>query len=442
MNAFLLRLAALGVAGGLCLPLAAQQTPAKTSFVPSDELNKELPKWLRFSGDYRARLEGFTGGAFKKDNSDAYLLNRFRVNLLIKPTSWLKFYAQGQDARVFWKNQNPAAPPFQNTMDLRLAYMEIGETEKGIAALRVGRQELVFGDQRLIGHANWLNTARSFDAVRATFRYQGYRLDAFASTVVNPVDGTFDHHAAGNNFHGLYGGIEKLVPKAVIEPYLLWRLSPRLTTETGTRGNLDSKTIGVRWVGKIPANFDYGVEIAGQTGSLGTDSVGAWAGHWVMGYTAAKFRYKPRFIAEYNYASGDGNAKDGKRGTFDQLYPTGHDKYGLADQVGWRNIHDVRGGVEFKPRAKWLVSGIYHNYWLASSTDALYSAAGAAVVRSANGTAGRHVGQELDFQAMYTLSKQVQIGGGFGRLFTGEFLNKTTQGKDYNFPYLMFGYGF
>jgi len=62
MNAFLSRLAALGVAGVLCLPLAAQQTPAQTSFVPSDKLNKELPKWLRFSGDYRARLEGFTGG--------------------------------------------------------------------------------------------------------------------------------------------------------------------------------------------------------------------------------------------------------------------------------------------------------------------------------------------------------------------------------------------
>src|SRR5713226_1296902 len=163
MNALLVRLAALCVAGGLCLPLAAQQTPVTTSLVPSDELNKELPKWLRFSGDYRARLEGFSGGGYKKDNDDAYLLNRFRVNLLIKPASWLKFYAQGQDARVFWKNQNPAAPPFQNTFDLRLAYMEIGETEKGIAGLRVGRQELVFGDQRLIGHLNWVNTARSFD---------------------------------------------------------------------------------------------------------------------------------------------------------------------------------------------------------------------------------------------------------------------------------------
>jgi hypothetical protein len=418
------------------------QQPAQTAFVPSEELNKELPKWLRFSGDYRARLEGFTGGAFKPDNSDAYLLNRFRINMMIKPVSWLKFYAQGQDARVFGKNQKPAAPPFQDTMDLRMAYVEIGEAEKGFAFMRVGRQELVFGEQRLLGHLNWVNVARTFDAVRATFHYKGYRLDAFASSVVNIRDGEFNKRSDGNNLHGLYGGMEKLVPKALIEPYLLWRLAPRLTTEAGARGNLDFRTVGFRWVGKLPLNFDYGTEIARQVGSLATDDIGAWAGHWVIGYTAGKIPYKPRFVGEYNYASGDRDPRDGKRGTFDQLYPTPHNLYGLADQIGWRNIHHLRTGVEFKPRPKWAVSSFYHSYWLASARDALYGASGAAVARSIDGTAGTRVGQELDGQFMYTLSKQVQIGAGYAHFFTGEFLKKTTPGKAYNSPYLMVAYAF
>ena len=37
------------------------------------------------------------------------------------------------------------------------------------------------------------------------------------------------------------------------------------------------------------------------------------------------------------------------RQTFDQLYPTGHDKLGLTDQVGWRNIHHLREGIEITP---------------------------------------------------------------------------------------------
>ena len=39
-------------------------------------------------------------------------------------------------------------------------------------------------------------------------------------------------------------------------------------------------TTGARLVGKLPARLDYNVEMAVQRGSLGPDSVRAWAGHW------------------------------------------------------------------------------------------------------------------------------------------------------------------
>src|SRR5688572_25948514 len=145
--------------------------PTARTFVPSDELNAQLPKWLRFNGEYRARVEGFGGGGFRKDNDDLYLLNRFRINMRIEPTPWLRFHFQGQDARVFGKTQKPYAPPFQDRMDLRMGFVEIGEPEKKTFGMRVGRQELFFGEQRLVGHVSWLNTARTFDAVRASFKH-------------------------------------------------------------------------------------------------------------------------------------------------------------------------------------------------------------------------------------------------------------------------------
>jgi hypothetical protein len=427
------------------LLLPAQQPPAQANALPSaDELNKELPQWLRFSGEYRTRLEGFTGGGYRDGNDDAWLLSRIRLNMKIQPVNWLKFQFQAQDARVFWKNQKPAAPPYQDTMDLRLAFLEIGDPEKGTIALRAGRQELLFGEQRLVGNVNWLNTARAFDAVRLRLRHGGYRVDAFASTVVQQVDGEFDRpfRTKADNFHGLYGGIEKLVPNAVIEPYLLWRVTRNLVSEAGRPGNRDFKTVGFRWVGKLPMSLDYGTEMAVQTGSLGPDDIGAWAGHWVLGYTLGGKRIRPRILAEYNFASGDSNPRDGKRGTFDQLYPTGHDKIGLADQVGWRNIHDLRGAVEVKPHARWLITPSYHSFWLASASDALFAANGLAVARVANGSAGRRVGQEADISTMYTMNKQVQVGAGFAHLFPGTFLKKATPGHGYNFPYLMLNYVF
>jgi hypothetical protein len=433
---------------------AQQQSPQPTAAVAApppapaaaqpmlSHINKELPAWLRFSGEYRMRLEGFDGGGFKPDTSDAYLLSRVRINMRVSPTQWMRFQFQGQDAQSFWKNTKPDAPPFENTMDIRQAYAEFGKAEAPTVLLRVGRQELFFGDQRLIGHLNWTNTARSFDAARLTLQHSKYKVDLFASSVVNLKEGTADKSSGGNDLHGAYGSITKVVPNATIEPYALWRLARGTKTESGLGGKTDRKVYGGRFVGKLPANFDYNIEAVGQTGSVGTDPIRASASHVALGYTLASVNKKPRLVLEYNYASGDESPTDGKQQTFDQLYPTGHDKYGLADQVGWKNIHDLRAGVEYRATAKLNMSVFYHSWWLDSPKDALYNAAGAAIVRVPSGTAGRHVGQEADIQMTYGLNAVTSIGAGYANIFPGTFLKNATPGKQYRLPYVMFTYSF
>jgi hypothetical protein len=428
---------------GTALPVQILQAQVLLDQKPTDELNKELPTWLKFSGEFRGRLEGFTGGSFKPDTSDLYYLNRLRINLMIQPVNWIKVFAQTQDSRVFFKNQHPSAPPYQNTWDLRQGYLELGDSENGVLGIRTGRQEMIFGDQRLIGVSDWTNTTRTFDAVRVTLRpADGVRLDAFASSVVVPVDGTFDHHKAGDDLHGLYGGLTKLIPNAVIEPYELWRVSPRIKNESGVVANLDEFTTGLRCVGKLPRGFDYGTEMDLQRGSLGSDQIRAWAGHWVAGYTIASLLYQPRLLVEYNYASGDDNPKDGIRGTFDQLYPSGHDKYGLTDQVGWKNMKDLRTGVEMKPAKRWKTSAIYNDWYLADPHDALYNSSATVIARNPAGVLATHVGQELDGQVSVALYATMQIAFGFGHIFPGEFLKVSTPGKSYNFPYFMYTYAF
>jgi len=285
---------------------AGASTPAGDNKPLSDEVSTEFPSWMRVSAEYRARLEGVTAAGFKPNSEDAYLLSRLRINLFLLPSSWFKFGFQAQDAHVFWKNQSPAAPPYQDAMDLRQAYFELGDVEKKSIGFRGGRQELAFGDERLIGNSNWTNTARSFDALRGTVRYGKIRADLFAARVMKQQDGEFDWSTPGNNVYGIYGGIEKLVPNATVEPYFFWRRQS-LKTELGTSGILNFGTVGVRWVGKLPANFDYGTEMVRQDGSLGSDSIGAWAGHWALGRTFPKTKLKPRVVGEYNHASGDHN---------------------------------------------------------------------------------------------------------------------------------------
>jgi hypothetical protein len=354
----------------------------------------------------------------------------------------MRFQFQAQDAQAFWRNTKPDGPPFEDTIDMRQAYIEFGKAESPSVLLRVGRQELVFGEQRLIGHLNWTNTARSFDAARLTLQRGNYKVDVFSASVVNLREGTANKSSGGNALHGAYGSITKVIPNATLEPFAFWRLARGTKTEAGLPGNTGRWVYGFRFVGKLPANFDYNVEMAGQSGSIGVDDIRAMASHAALGYTLAGIKNKPRLVAEYNYATGDNTPGDGVQETFDQLYPTGHDKLGLGDQVGWKNIHDVRAAIEYKATSKITLTGAYHSWWLASRTDALYNAAGASIVKVSDGSAGRHVGQEADIQMTYALNAATSIGAGYANIFPGTFLKNATPGKQYRLPYVMLTYSF
>ena len=420
---------------------ASQAPPVPRPPLPN-RVNEVLPEWLRVRGEFRDRMEGPAGMGFVSGRDDLYWLNRFRFNVGVQPSRLLSFQVQAQDARVAKKSVGPVGPPFRDVFDLRMAYADIGDAQKGPFLVRVGRQELVYGEQRLVGHVSWLNTARTFDGARVTVRGKKFQVDGFGSSVVAIEDEEYNQSSFGSSrFFGVYGSTTAWVPQSTVEPYVFYRFGQDQRSELGSIGDLRAATLGARWVGKLSARLDYGVEMAFQAGSLGPDEVRAWAGHWQIRETL-NTKYAFRLVEEYNFASGDSNPSDGRRETFDQLYPTPHDKYGLADQVGWKNIHHVRTGVEMTPFKKLTLTGNYHSWWLASANDAFYGAGSGIVARVPGGAADRHVGQELDAQAFYSLSPQVQLAGGYAYVFPGKFLQEATPGAGYSYPYVMVTYVF
>ena len=400
-----------------------------------------LPAWLSLGGQLRARAEAYHNGGFRPDNSDQYVLTRALLNARVRPTRNTSLFVEGMDARGPWKNKTPTGAPFRDHADLRQLYLQIGEDNRA-QLLRAGRLELAFGDGRLVGSLPWANTARTFDGARGTLGGTGYRVDAFATSVVKVEQDKFDKNVPGNNFYGVYSSITKLAPRAAVEPFLFWRRQSGLTSEAGVRGTMNFGTLGLRALGKLPSNFDYDVQMASQNGKLGDESIRAWAGHWLLGFTLATAPLTPRVFGEYNEASGDENPTDNKKGTFDQLYPTGHDKYGLTDLVGWQNMKHVRGGLDFAIAKGWSATTRYSRYWLADAHDALYNGGGAVLARSPTGVAGTDVGQELDIIASGKFRPSLGFSAGLGYFTPGTFLKNTTPGKPYTYPYVMLTYDF
>ena len=405
----------------------------------SDFVNQYLPGWMRFGGESRVRYEGFTGSGFRHNSDDDHVLTRLRINFTVRPSRRLVFVIQGQDARVFLSGIQPVPTTYQDKVDLRIAYVEIG-AEKDLFAVRAGRQEMDFGEQRLLGYNGWRNSAQSFDAVRLIVRHGGVRFDIFASAPVQIQD-RFSRIVPGNNIHGVYGSIPERRWKFTIEPYALWRLSPAWRVEAGGFGRLDVKYPGAHVFGAVGA-LDYDSEIAAELGHSGTDRVRAWAGHWRAGYTRRAGPIGTHWFGEYNHASGDRDPHDGFQGGFTAPYPSVHDRYGLADQVGWKNIHHVRSGVELALGRGWQLIPNIHNYWLASRMDGLFSPSNTELTVVEKGARSNRVGWEADLSAAWSITKLLQTGFGYTRLFPGAFLREATPGVAYNYGYCFVGYRF
>ena len=423
----------------------AEQPPQAAPVAPRtpppwpNRANELLPGWLRVRGEFRERAEGFDNAGFVDDRDDTFYLSRVRFTA----TATSKRIAgtiQVHDARVGGKTVGATGSPFTATFDLRQAFVDVGGATTPVAA-RLGRQEMAFGDQRLVGHANWLNSGRSFDAARVTLRSKVALIDLFAASVVRILDDEFDKSGNGNRFAGAYASTGRILPRGTAEPYVFWRRDINQRAEAGVFDSLQQVTTGARLVGKLPARLDYNVEMAVQRGSLGPDSVRAWAGHWQIRETLAGASAL-HVIAEYNHASGDADPADGIRGTFDQLYPTAHDKYGLADQVGWRNIHHVRVGFDITPIKATPITVNYHSYWLAERRDALYAASGAPLARVPGGATSTRVGQEIDVQVARPLTAQLALLAGYSHLVAGPFLKQATPGASYSGPFVMITYVF
>ena len=410
---------------------------------PITEADQHLPSWIQFGGQIRDRWE-YAGHIAFGSFSDGYDLTQLRLGIYIRPMKWFELVAVTQDSRVFFNQHLPSLPPYQNIWDIREAYGRIGSEAEGLADLVVGREMFSFGDERVIGPSDWLNMGRTFDTVRLNLHPKNVKVSIFVASVITAVDGQIDRHIEGNNLYGIYSSFRKLVPRAVLEPYLLWRVAPANVSlpETAGRGAMSEVTVGARIAGTMPGHFDCDVEMNEQTGSLGHGSIHTWAGHWNLGKTFNNTAGKPRPFVEYNYATGNRNPRSNTWTTHDQIYPSAHDKMEFADQFGWRNISHLRIGVMEKVAKRWTFTELVNNLWLATKYDAVYASNGAASVAANPRAASKHLGTELDLIGTFKQNAHITYGFGFAHLFTGAFLKETTPGRSYSYPFTYITYVF
>ncbi|HCU23525.1 MAG TPA: hypothetical protein DF383_00795 [Deltaproteobacteria bacterium] len=383
------------------------------------------PEKVKVGGEYRLRLESEINYDFDSSvpASDTYLLSRLRVYLDLNPSPHLQLFGMFQDSETIDQGNAVFKTPDQRR--LYQAFFVV-KSKPGALETRIkgGRQELKYGDERLIGALNWSNLGRSFDGVVLHFETKAFWLDLFG-TRIKP-------QGKEVQFAGGYAQLKKF-PTGILEPYVLFLHGNQSGVDNGP---LDLVTVGTRVKGKFKKHFDYGFEGAYQSGKSNGNLVSAFALHSEIGVNIPK-SFKPRFELEYNFASGDSSPGVGTVTTFNNLFPTNHSKYGYMDLFSWKNLHDLKLGFSAKPVSFFQASVDYHLFFLPQPADGVFAANGRQLRPGIPG-ASPYAGQEIDFLFTFKPIKHFDALVGYSMFFPGSFFSDTGPSDRAQFFYTQF----
>lgn len=405
--------------------------------------------YLSLGGQARYRFEHFSNENFGAVENDwGYALQRYLLHADLHLGPNIRVFAQGK-ASLVDDGRDPVAPATAisprgtdtDEIDFQQLFADVilPLSDRASTTLRFGRQDLIYGSQRLIGPLDWTNARRTFEGGKASFSIdRKHTIDAF---LVRPVVVDKDELNDGDGdttFGGVYATLA--VPETCLEggnkleAYALglWK---HIKNAAGPDNDRDTYTLGLRFSG-APKPCDYDIELDYQFGQNGGNGeVGAYSLATEVGYTFAGCPKTLRLFVGFDYASGDDDPTDSDIETFNQLFPTGHLFFGYIDAIGRQNIVDLHPGVEVTLAQnkqyvqKLALRAEHHFFWRASEDDGLYNVAGG-LSRADSGTDERSVGSESDLFINWQVDRHTAAYVGYSHFFAGDFISNTTGPDD------------
>jgi Alginate export len=386
-------------------------------FVPGQTAFSQSTGKFNISGQIRERTE-YTGKDFNSDQDNVWFhLLRTRLNVTATPEDNVRVFVQIQDSRVFGSEFSTLKDGSADNLDAHQAYLQLDNLFGSNFSARVGRQEIIIGNQRLVGPVGWDNIGRSFDG--AVFNYRGEKasLVALAAKMVGST-GKPD----SKNLFGVVGTYPFAEGQLIDALVLLDNDStPIAAGPAAGERKLTRLTAGVFARGK-QNSVDYEAEAYIQSGDTFAgdtrqrSSLSAYFLSGKVGYTLEGIR-KFRIGGLYTIVSGDDDPTDNTFGSFNTLFATNHKFYGFMDYfVAFGGPHGLRDAS--------LSLGVNTSDLLRLVIEAHQFTAD-----QEQATGGSSFGQEVDFTGIYKYSDSVSIRLGLSA-FSPDELMKARFGND------------
>jgi hypothetical protein len=389
---------------------------------------------LSLTGQVRTRTELRDGYAAPlPEGSEPALFTSQRTRLSLGYSMYrLRFGATLQDVRVWGQDVstiNRTTTQDNNALMLHEAWAEILLTDTTLKnkslSLKIGRQEIFYDDERLIGKLDWLQQGRRHDAALLKYETKSLMLhlgaaynqnkESASGTIYNSTPS--GNYTASTNGGAMYKSVEFLYAGKKLQKgnisFLLFSDQfskyhndsadakifesgtwPRFTT--GFYFNNAFNKINVT----VSGYYQFGKNVTGQ--KLSAELLNA----------SAQYSFSKKFSAGpgVDYYSGGSNGTTSS--TFDPLYGTPHKFAGLMDYFyaasgfGKGGLVDYYFKTKFKPSEKLLLTADAHQF---------NSAANVIVPNTTNKK--KSFGWEVDVVASYDLTKTIAFETGYCHFF-------------------------
>jgi len=321
---------------------------------------------FRLDGQFRPRTEYRNGyRVLRGENTDPafFVSQRSRLSLMYQNDLY-KMKISGQDVRVWG---DVAQLQDNANINIHEAWAQVNLSNS--LGVKIGRQELIYDDQRLLGSVNWTQQARSHDAL--VLKY--HNVDSHFNLNV----GTAYNQQAEN----LLGNVYRLSNYKVLS--YVWLNKDFDNFSVSALGLSD----GFQLNDAVNYRYTYGVYL--------TYDIGSWkfsgSGYQQDGDDASRRNINARMFAVkavhtgkvlnltagFDYLSG-GAATDAKpaRHTFNTLYATNHKFYGNMDyflnipnDTQGGGLQDLHVGALYKISNKSELGLTYHHFALANEIE-------------------------------------------------------------------------
>jgi len=300
--------------------------------------NVEVGGFIGITGNYYSceAVNGWTGTghnlSFVEQRTKVHVQADFsdQVTAFIELDSydvWGETPISGAAANEFRSAYITGADARANTSDdveIYQAFVQLDEMFGLPVRARIGRQEIMLGNEWLVGNNDGPVVGLSFDAIRLTYASEVLTVDAFWSKLAerSPIeeDGDVD-------LYGIYGTYSGLANVEIDAYWLLVRDAIDRNTDSGPLGEIveqifgldeysvtNLNTVGMRVNGAI-GQVDFEAETAYQFGNA--SSVGVFYGddelnfdEWAfttdIGYTF-DVQYQPRVFVGFTWFDGEDN---------------------------------------------------------------------------------------------------------------------------------------